>query len=284
MKQFVKSKAFKLLVFVLCALLAGSVISIASQSSSSPASKVVGTVFRPVQYVAGKISGKLRSFNLGFTSSKTLQGEIDRLNEQIAQYEDQLADYDELKHRLQSYEDILELKNENKDYTLEYADIIGTDGEDAFSSLIIDKGESSGVKVNDPVVSGNYLVGIVKKVNRSYSIVETILNPDVSVSAMESKTRETSYITSTVQQASKGNCVFASLEQTTAVSPGGIIVTSGIGGVFPKGLFIGVVSHVLESEYDITSYAIVTPSVDFANLEDVFVITSFEGQGVAVVE
>ena len=284
MKLFIKSKAFKLLVFVLVVALAGSVVAIATVESVSPVSTVIGTIFSPIQTLAGKIGNKLGSFKLSFAGSKSLEADIERLNEQIEQLELQLVDYDEIKHRLQSYEDILGLKDENPDFELTYAGIIGTDPQSAFTSLIIDKGESDGVKVNDPVVTGNYLVGKVKKVNKSYSLVETILNPDVNVSAMESKSRETSYVTSNVQQSFKGNCIFSGLENTTAVSPGGIIITSGIGGIFPKGLIIGVVSRVLESEYDITNYAVVTPSVDFSSLEDVFVITSFSGQGVAVVE
>lgn len=284
MKLFLKSKALKLLVFALIVALVGSVIAIATVESVSPVSTVVGTVFSPIQKLAGKISNKISSFNAGFTGSKSLQQEVERLNEQIEQYELQLVDYDEVKHRLQSYEDILELKDENPDFELVYSEIIGADTQDAFSSLIIDRGESDGVKTGDPVVSGSYLVGTISKVNKSYSVVETLLNPKINISAMESRSRETSYVTSTVQQALKGNCVFAGLDTSTAVSPGGIIITSGIGGVYPKGLIIGHVSRILESEYDLTSYAVVVPSVDFSSLEDVFVVSSFNGQGVSVVE
>ena len=284
MKMFIRSRAFRALAIIVVALLIGTVIAVATEDSVSPVSTAVGTVFKPVQTVAGKLTNKFKDFGRYFSSSKSLSAEIERLEQQIEQYELQLADYDELQHKINSYEDILELKDENPGFELKYSTIIGMDTADAFGSFVIDKGENDGVKINDPVVTGNYLVGLVKKVNQSYSVVETILNPDVNVSAMETKTRETSYVTSTIADSRRGKCVFAGLERTTAVSPGGIVETSGIGGIFPKGLIIGVVSQVLESEYDITNYAIVTPSADLDNLEDVFVITSFEGQGVAVFE
>ena len=62
------------------------------------------------------------------------------------------------------------------------------------------------------------------------------------------------------------------------------MLTSGIGGIYPSGLIIGTVSQVLKSDIDISSYAIVTPGADIGSLEDVFVITAFDGQGVETIE
>ncbi len=175
---------------------------------------------------------------------------------------------------------MLGVKEKNPDYDLVPANIIGKDAADVFSSLIIDKGASDNVSVNDPVVYGNYLVGIVRKVNESYSVVETILNPAVNIGAIESKTRETAYVTTNTAQSGAGKCILAGLERNTAVSPGGIVLTSGIGGIYPKGLIIGTVAQVCQSEYDISSYAVINPSADVNAIEDVFVITAFDGQGI----
>ena len=87
-------------------------------------------------------------------------------------------------------------------------------------------------------------------------------------------------MTADSEQSKNGACIMAGLERTTLIAPGGIIITSGIGGIYPKGLIIGTVTQVVESEYDLTSYAIVEPGVDLRGLEDVFVITDFRGQGV----
>ena len=111
-------------------------------------------------------------------------------------------------------------------------------------------------------------------------MVLSLLNPQINVSAIESKTRETAYVTTDSEQSKNGACIMAGLERTTLIAPGGIIITSGIGGIYPKGLIIGTVTQVVESEYDLTSYAIVEPGVDLRGLEDVFVITDFRGQGV----
>lgn len=284
MKQFFKSIQFKLFVILLCAVLVGSVIAVATDNSVSPATGVIGTIFSPIQKLTGKISEKVNWFKSSFASAGAYRNENEQLKEKLAQYEQQLADYNEIKNKLDSYEKMLEVKDSNPDFKLCEGNIIGTDSADIFSSLIIDKGKNDGVKVNDPVISGKYLVGVVKKVNASYCVVQTILNPAVNVSAFESSSREQSYVTTNIEQSGKGKCVLEGLERSTAISPGGIVLTSGIGGVYPKGLIIGTVSQVLDSDYNFSSYAVITPGADIQNLEDVFVITSFKGQGVEKIE
>lgn len=280
MRQFFKSMQFKIFIFVISACLFGTVIAVATADYVSPASVAAGTVFAPLQKITSAVSEKLNWFSLSFASSGALKNENDRLKEKIAEYENKLVGYDEMKRKIASYEKMLEVKETNPDFELENANVIGADSADVFSSIIIDKGKGDGVEVNDPVVSGNYLVGVVKKVNESYSVVRTVLNPKVNVSAVESKTRETGYVTSDISRTEDGKCIFAGLDRTTAVSPGAIIVTSGIGGTYPKGLIIGTVSQVLQSDYDISSYAVVTPGAEIQSLEDVFVIKHFKGQGI----
>ncbi len=280
MRQFFKSAQLKVFIFVICALLAGTIIAVVTDNSISPSSTIVGTILSPVQKLSGKIAEKFNWFTSSFASAGSYRNENERLKIQIAEYESQLADYNEIKHKIDSYEQMLDIKEENPDFALEPANIIGTDNSDVFSSLIIDKGSTDDVSAGDPVVYGSYLVGVVKKVNESYSVVTTILNPSVNVSAIESATRETAYVTSNVEQSENGKCILAGLERTTSVSPGGLVLTSGIGGVYPKGLIIGTISRVQRNERDFSSYAVITPGADFDKIEDVFVITSFKGQGI----
>ncbi len=284
MRQFFKSTQFKVFSLVLCALLVGAVLAAVNADRSSPFTGVVSVVFSPVQKLSEKAAQKLGGFKASFESAGAYRSENEELRRKVAEYEKQLADYDEMKHKINSYEEMLGVKQANPELELCRAEIIGTDSADLFSSLMIDKGSSDGISAGDPVVSGNYVVGLVKKVNSSYSVVQSVLNPALNISAIESETRETAYVTSTPEQSLQGKCIFAGLERTTVVSPGGVILTSGIGGVYPKGLIIGTVTQVCESETDLTSYAVVNPGAKIDELEDVFVITSFKGQGVEQLE
>ncbi len=280
MLQFFKSRKFKAFMLVICALLTGAVIAVASAKGTSPVTNVIGSVLSPVQKLTNYIAENVKWVADSFESAGSYKNEIERLEQQIAEYENQLVDYNELQQKLSSYETMLGVKEENPDFVLERANIIGTDAADMFTSLIIDKGSKDGISVNDPAVYGNYVVGIVKKVHPYYSVVESILNPDINISALDSKTRETAYVTTSVDFSKKGHCVFSGLERTTAVSPGGIILTSGIGGTYPKGLIIGTVNEVCESEYDLSNYAVIEPGVNVKEIEDLYVITDFDGQGI----
>jgi len=280
MLQFLKSTKFKIFVIVICAVMTGSVLAIATVNSSSPLTSAVGVVFKPLQELSGFISEKVGWLSASFESSAVYMDEIERLQQKIAEYENRIASYGELEHKVKTYEAMLGVKELNKDFVLEDCNIIGADSMDLFSSIILDKGSDSGISLNDPVISGNYVVGIVKKVHPTFCVVETLLNPDTKISAIESKSREIAYVTTNLEFSQKGNCMLAGLSRSSSITPGGIIVTSGIGATYPKGLIIGTVSEVNESPYDLSSYAVIEPGVDLSQLEDVFVITSFSGQGV----
>ena len=280
MLQFLKSSKFKIFLIVICTVMAGSVIAVATVSSSSPVTSVVGIVFEPLQKLSGFISEKIDWFAGSFESSGAYRDEIERLNQKIAEYENRIVSYDDMEHKIETYEAMLGVKELNSSFVLESCNVIGSDSMDIFSSIVIDKGSDSGISYNDPVISGNYVVGIVKKVHPTYSVVETILNPDTKISALESKSREIAYLTTTMEYSLNGNCMLAGLSRTSSITPGGIIVTSGIGATYPKGLIIGTVSEVNESEHDLSSYAVIDPGIDVSQLEDVFVITEFAGQGI----
>lgn len=280
MLQFIKGRRFRNFLIVICALLTGAVIAVATNSSASPVTSVIGTVFSPFQKAAAFVAEKMDWLNVRFEGSSVYIREIERLEHKVAEYESQLIEYNDALHKLESYEAMLGVKQENPDFEFEPATIIGTDSADMFSSLILDKGSNDGISANDPVVYGNYVVGIVKKVHPSYCVVESLINPEVNISAIDSKTRETAFVTTTAEYSLNGYCIMSGLSHTTAISPGALILTSGIGGLYPKGLVIGTVTEVGESEYELSGYAVIKPGADIRGLEDVFVITDFEGQGV----
>ena len=173
-------------------------------------------------------------------------------------------------------ESVAEYHESSKLFHGSLKNIMGT----RLDALIINKGSNHNISAKDPVVMGNYLVGIVKKVHPTYSVVETILNPGINISAIESKTREVAYVTTDLEHIKNGFCLMESLDRTTSITPGGLVVTSGIGGLYPKGLIIGSVKEISESKFELSSYAVIEPGVEIGGIEDVFVITAFEGQGI----
>lgn len=269
---------------IIAALIIGVILSLVTSSHSSPVSSAVGVVMKPVQQLSSFVSEKLLDLSLSFRSSNSYREKIDELEEKIALYEKELVDYEQTKQKLESYQSVLGLKKENPDYELLPADIIGRDSLDAFYSFMIDKGSTDGVKVNDPVVYGSYVVGVVHSVKATYSVVWTVFNPKVNISAYETRTREAGYSTTTTELSGERKCLFSGLDKTTNVAVGGQVCTSGLGGIYPKGLIIGKISEITDSKYDASVNAVIEPSIDLTELEDVFVITDFEQQGITDTE
>lgn len=280
MRSFFKSTRFKGFLGFFGVLILSIVIAAATESGSSPASTVLGTVFSPLQSVSSAIADSVRDFSVYFRSSAQYQQRVKELENQLGEAQKELVGYEQAKQQIALYEEFLELKEENEDFQFASASVIGSDSSDAFGSFTLNKGELDGVKVNNPVIYGKYLVGVVVKTAPTYCVVNTVLNPEVNVSAYEVRTRESGYSTTTVDLAKEGKCCLSGLVRTTAIAPGGIVCTSGVGGIYPADLIVGTVEEVKNDTTNISSYAVINTQVDFTQLRDVFIITSFKGMGV----
>lgn len=275
MNNFFKGTTFKVLLTAVLLLAALTVFATVSNSSSSPITRAVSVITSPLEKVASYFSSRVNSFSGGFVSSDSYRARIDELEAEVADYRAQLVDYENAKKQLQSYEEFLDVREENPDYEWVYCSVVGRDSADIFSSFTLNKGSNSGIKVNDAVIYRNYLIGVVTEVSPTSCVVRTITDPSVNVAAYEIRTGEIGYVSSTTDQSLAGICSLSGLDKNTAVSKGGIVCTSGTGGIFPKDLIIGTVSEVSQSTTDLSAYAVLEPAVDSKDISGCFVITSF---------
>ena len=276
MRNFFKSIKFKIIMSVLAVLLLGVFVGAVSAGGSSPLSDVLNFALTPLNEAAAHLHEDLSVFFAGFRSSARYLEEIGSLEAELEDYREQLADYEKLQQKLASYEDFLDVKNEHPDFTFLPATVIMRDGMDIYETFTINKGTSDGVEVNMPVLSGENLIGVVREVSVNTALVFSIFHPDVSVSAYEIRTREDCYTKAQTAVSMEGMVKIMGLTRTTPVVSGGIVCTSGIGGIYPRDLIIGTVTQVVGSESDISAYALVKPQIDFSSLIDVFVLTDFE--------
>ena len=279
MKNFLKSQRFKIIVSVLCLLLAGMLLAAINGSGSTAQSSVLGTVFYPAHYVASKLSEGIDKVFKNATGETEHQKEINELQLQISDLQSQLADYNNIKSQNELYKEFLEIKDENPDYKWKECTVIARDSADVYGSFTLNKGSTAGIKKGDAVIYGKNLIGVVDKVYPTYSVCITILDPDFTCSAYEIVTNETSYVTGTASLAKAGKTKFANLDANSNVSYGSIICTAGIGESFPKGLVIGTVSEKKKKKTDISTYAVVQPGIDISSVSNCFVLTGFSPDG-----
>lgn len=212
-------------------------------------------------------------------SYEELKKENSKLKKEIADLRTQLVDYYQIKDenaRLWKYYDI---KKSNDGYEILPCTVIRRDSNDEFYSFTVDVGASDGVKIQNPVITENGLVGFVNSVNSSSCRVTTILSPDTQAGAIDIKNRENGIISGNPLYSDKNLTTLTKIDASGTMKKGDIIVTSGIGGVYPAELIIGEIKSIEFDEYDATKYAVVQPYEDITKVTDVVILTDFENSG-----
>jgi len=272
LKRFWKNAAVRAFAALLAALAAGSLLSVASRAKTSPFTSAVGLIAGPLQGLCASLADYAKDFAAYFRSSAALQEELAKKDDELASLRERLVGYDDALKKLLTYEKFLELKTENPSFRFAEAGIIGLDAGGQFATFTLGRGSLSGIKAQNPVLYGKYLVGIVVKVELTTCTVETILNPHVSVAVYETASGEIGTAETTAQLGQQGLCAVPQLPRTTAIIPGALICTSGRGGIYPKGLILGTVTDVIDDDQSVSAIALVQPAVDFSALRDVFVL------------
>jgi rod shape-determining protein MreC len=157
---------------------------------------------------------------------------------------------------------------ESTDEPLLPARVIGWDSSGLFKSIIIDKGEDDGLTINMPAVSSEGVVGRVVSVSAHYAQVLLITDQNSAVDGLLQRSRGRG----TLKGRGSGQCYFDYVIKTRDVKVGDVIVTSGMGGMFPKGLLLGTVSEIEESPHEFFKQVQVAPAVDLSKVEEVLVV------------
>ena len=150
------------------------------------------------------------------------------------------------------------------------ANVVGYDPSGWVRSLVINQGASSGVSVGLPVVDSQGVVGQVIAAGRYSGRVLLITDHSSGVDALVQRTRARGVL----EGSGESLCELSYVERNSDIISGDTIITSGMDGVYPKGLVLGTVSGVRKSSNGLFLSVEVEPQVRFAKLENVFVVTS----------
>ena len=228
-------------------------------AATIPLAAVLRQVERPFRGVANAVGGV---FGLQ-SENERLQAEVTRLTAEIVR----LREAEKENQRLR---DLLEFRQREPSLSLMVANIIGADTSNLIQSVVIDKGRSDGVREGMAVVAGAGLVGRVTMAYDRTARVLLIIDSSSSVSAMVQSSRALGV----VRGRPDGGLVMDYLSQSKDIAVGDIVVTSGLGGGFPKGLAIGQVRSIRHSDVELFQDVSLEPAVGFGSLEEVLVVTS----------
>jgi rod shape-determining protein MreC len=226
---------------------------------------VQSLVSKPTHFVAGFFEN-LQDLQNTYGENKELKSRIENLVTLEAQVQELTNDNEELR-------DILGEKTTLRDFKPLPATVIGRNPDRWHEMIIIDKGKLNGIKKDMAVVTATGLIGKVKNVTQFSSTVQLLsaMDPKNRISAVVQGKNDVYGFVQGFDDKQKLLLIKA-IPSGSKIEKGQTVITSGLGGVFPKGLMIGKVVDVKPDQYGLNQTAMVKPGADFYDIENVIVI------------
>lgn len=233
----------------------------------------IGVTFNPVQGTIYKFNNGVKNF-VGFVFNfSNIKSENEQLKKKNSELENKLVEYNSLKSDNDNLRKMLNFKNQRSEYDYLGCDIIGKSGDGVLDQFVINKGSKNGIEKQMIVVASEGLVGQITNVGSNWAIVQTLSNENIAVSATIESTDENSGVVKGYKDSdNKLLAQLCYLPESSSVKKGDVILTSGLGGFYPKDIRIGSVIDVQEDQGKVMKTAIVQPYVDFNKINDVFVV------------
>lgn len=278
MRFFLRSRQFKIILAIFCAVVLITVSFAVIGKRMSPQTDIANLVLMPFRNLFTGASDVISDFFVGYNNGNELSLENAELKSQINDLHQKIADYEEISEQNKLYKEYLGIKEVNPDFTFADATVIARDNDDPYGSFTINKGSASDISKYDPVITNAGVVGYISEVGLTTCKVTTILSPEITLGALDNRTHDSGIVTGSLSFAQNGFCRFENLARSCTVAIGDYVVTSGE-GIFPEGLLIGLVNNIGIDDGTNSLYAEVQPFSEIGELRSVMVITSFEGQG-----
>lgn len=235
---------------------------------------LVTTIISPLQKFFLSTGEKVEYFFSMFKEIKTLKEENEELKIKISELEKENRELLEYRDKINDLRSALRLKSQFEDYELVGANIIAIDAGNWFNLFTIDIGKKDGINNDYPVITSTKgLVGRVLRADLTSSKVISIIDEDSVVSCWLSKSGGGHVmVRGDLTLKEQGLCMMYNIPQNVDVAVGDVVETSGLGGIYPKGILVGRVEEIVNAEDKYFRYAIIKPEVDFKKLREVYIL------------
>lgn len=262
-----------LLIIILICI--GSAVYSRVSGNPSPVTQLVGMITAPVQKLGSGIGNFFSKGKTYFLETDELLAENKELKQKISDMEQSVRDATLALEENARLREQLGMAQRDRSLTLQTAEVIARSPGEWAVVLTLDKGSSSGIKVNDVVQTEAGMVGYVSSVAPNYCEVTTLIDLEMQCGALVTRTREAAIAEGNYNIMNEGYLRLSYLQENSDVVIGDTVETSGSGGVFPKGIMIGTVEEVRSEESGISKYAVIRPFVDVETVTNVSVIVDF---------
>lgn len=273
LKRLTNSPAWPLLLFI-CVM---GLLAAQRSGYLRPLENLLLQGLKPGMQGLNDLGTALRDLSETARDLATLRARNSELQEQVNQLLIDKVRADEIEQEYEQARRLLGFAEANPNLTVRGSQIVGRVLAESPNNYVdriqIDLGQQHGIRAGMAVVTERGLVGRVTDVFGTTSQVMLLTDPNSAVSAFIQSSRLQGVIKG---QVGSSLLLMDRIPQGFQVSPGDIVLTSGLGGNLPRNLVIGQVVSVRSRDYEMFQQAIVRPTVDFRRLEMVLVITGFQ--------
>lgn len=271
---FLRNKIVKIItiVIVTCAVLSGM-----AYFGNNPVQRALYTVISPVFNGIYSVVTPVRQFVTSIKEAGNYEKEIKSLKEQVNALSIENKSREDYINENKRLKELLDLKDTTMAaYNTVTARVVSYEPNSWYDTVMLGKGKNDGISVDDIVITSLGVVGRVTDCGSNWSKVSTIINSSNSVGIKLSRTGDVGVLSGDASLAQDKYAKLEYLSNDKNLIKGDILVTSGLGGVYPANLTIGKIINIRSDSAGNLDYGVVEPSVDFSSLYEVLVITGMK--------
>lgn len=232
------------------------------------ANKLVMPIQNGLTYLKNKVSGN----STFFTDINNLKKENQNLEEKNSQLEQELRELENIRTENETLKEYLGLTEKYGEYKTVPGYIIDKDISNYSKIIVINIGKKDGIEENMTVIADEGLVGHVVSVTDNTAKVRTIIDTSSSISCLMSTNKDSIVCKGTLESDTELKAMY--IPTNANLVQGDSVDTSGLGGIYPKGIHVGTVKKIISTKNITDRYAIVETAVNFSKLNTVLVIKS----------
>ena len=251
------------------------VIVILSNIKTNKISQVgnaITNIFMPIQNGFVFVKNKITNNDQEISDISKLKDENSQLKEQNQKLLEEERELEIIKTENNTLKQYLKKKKKYSNYSTIPAYVVERSYSNYEKVVVINVGKSDGIEVNMPVISESGLVGHVIDITENTAKVQTLIDTANTVSANISTTDDG--ILAKGQLGSNNEIKATNIPAEATILQGDTVITSGLGGIYPKGILVGTIKEVVNTKNQTDRYAKITPATDFNKLSTVLVITN----------
>ncbi len=279
MRFFVEHKWIFALLIVAVLGLSITVISAVTPGQAVGSARVLGGMLQPFQLWSTSLSDWFSSLWGDNSTIDELLADNQRLRQHAAEVEQDARLYAQTLEENEQLRTLLGLAERRRDFTFAAATVISRDLDNYARTLMLSRGSDDDVIPGMVAVTAEgQMIGVISEVGSNWATLRTVVDVDFSCGAYAYDAEIDATCEGRFDLMRANQLALSDLSPQVNLKNGDLVLTSGVGGLYPRDLEIGTVQEVQTDITGMTATAILSPSADLAHLEKVFIILSFDIQ------